>query len=242
MTFLQSVSVLPARLVHHTGSMLRFTTGQLPHLPVQDTDCVLVLPDGAQVPGHFRRHPANPYVGGRALVAWIKSWVPYNMPIDVVVSQLGTGNRIHIAIGAGRSRLTSRTHHQQRIETTARRLRRLDGADRRRRAYAAWERNPNLRAVALAAWGPTCQVVGCSTLSNVPSHLRDHLVDVHHLNHVSRGGSDSPMNISVLCVTHHGLIHRAPASKLLTWDLDGAAVAVNGLTLFVQRDARLILQ
>lgn len=67
------------------------------------------------------------------------------------------------------------------------------------------------------------------------------MVDVHHLNHVSKGGTDSPMNICVLCVVHHQMIHRAPASTLQSWDLDRAIVIVNGLTLTVGRDARKIL-
>lgn len=176
MAFLQGVNDLPAVLVHHTGTMLRFTTGQLQFLPLQDTDCVLLLPDGARVAGRFHRHPANPYVSGRQLVAWIKSWVPYNTPIPVVINQVGGGNQVELAIGTRPTQAMAKTQDEIRTRAAARRLRKLDSTDRRRREYATLERDPSLRAVALAAWGPTCQIEGCATLSRIPGHLRDRLV------------------------------------------------------------------
>ena len=72
MAFLQGVTSLPCRLVHHTGTIIRFTTGQLGQLPLNDEDCFLELPDGAVVRGYFRRHPDNPYIGGSEIVRWIK--------------------------------------------------------------------------------------------------------------------------------------------------------------------------
>ena len=72
MAFLQGVQSLPCRLVHHTGTMVRFTTGQLGQLPVTDVDCTLELPDGAVVEGHFRRHPQNPYIGGAGVALSVR--------------------------------------------------------------------------------------------------------------------------------------------------------------------------
>lgn len=240
MTFLQGISSLSCRLVHHTGTMIRFTTGQLGQLPSSDLDCVVELPDGAVVDGHFRRHPQNPYIGGLAVVRWIKSWVPYNAPVDVVVHQVGTRNRLRLQIAAP-AHVHGDPVIEQRVIRQARRLRSEPHAERRRRLYATWERDPNLRSVALDAWGVDCQVTRCAYLASVPSHIRGKMVDVHHLNHVSRGGTDSPLNICVICVVHHQLIHRAPTTLLQSWDLDGSTVLVNGLTLTIVRDARLIL-
>lgn len=240
MTFLHNVESLPAQLVHHTGTMIRFTTGQLPDLPTDDLDCEIALPDGGIVAGHFRRHPANPYVGGRALVQWIKSWLPYGSTATATVYQVHTANRIRVALSPPDSGTTS-DNHRRRVGNRARKLRKISSRERRRRSYETWERDPALRGIALAAWGTNCQVEGCMYLSDVPDHIRGRMVDVHHLNHVGAGGSDSPMNISVLCVVHHQLIHRAPGSSVRSWDLDQATVLVNGLTLSIARDARRIL-
>lgn len=242
MAFLQGVTSLPCRLVHHTGTMIRFTTGQLGQLPLNDEDCFLELPDGAVVRGHFRRHPDNPYIGGSEIVRWIKSWVPYNAPANASVYQVGTGNRIRLAVAAPATHVTAEddaTKH--RVVSRARKLSRIPESGRRRRSYEAWERDPYLRTVALSAWGTACQVTDCTFLATVPTHILPKMVDVHHLNHVSRGGTDSPLNICILCVVHHQLIHRAPSSVLQSWDLDGSTVTVNGLTLKIIRDARAIM-
>lgn len=240
MVFCQGVSSLPCRLVHHTGTMIRFTTGQLGQLPPSDVDCTVELPDGGMIDGHFHPHPQNPYIGGPGIVRWIKSWVPYNTPVDAVVHQVGARNRLRLQV-AGPSHLHHDPATGQRVMRRVRRLRREPQAERRRRLYAAWERDPTLRLVALKAWGTDCQVTACTFLASVPTHLRDRMVDVHHLNHISKGGTDSPLNICVICVVHHQLIHRAPTSVLESWDLDGSTVLVNGLALTIVRDARLIL-
>lgn len=172
---------------------------------------------------------------------WIKSWVPYNVPTQAWVHQVGAGNRLRIQLLAPESAPVADPVTKSRVVTRARRLRRVPKAERRRRLYAGWERDPNLRSIALAAWGATCQVTGCTFLVGIPAHIRSNMVDVHHLNHVAKGGTDSPLNICVLCVVHHQLIHRAPTSVLQSWNLDGSTVIVNGLTLAIVRDARAIL-
>ena len=156
------------------------------------------------------------------------------------VQQVGLGNRLRLKIDPPNGTVVDETK-KRRVVTRARKLKQVPQAERRRRLYGAWERDPNLRSIALSAWGPTCQVVGCTFLATVPGHIRHKMVDVHHLNHVARGGTDSPLNICVLCVVHHQLIHRAPTSTLQSWDLDGSTVVVNGLTLTIVRDARAIL-
>lgn len=239
MTFLRGASSLPCRLVHDTGTMIRFTTSQLKQLPPSDVNCTLELPDGAVVDAHFHLHPRNPYIGGQRVVRWIKSWVPYKKTLVVLAQQIGAGNHLRLQVPE-LSVIDLDPLTGESVRTAARRLRRVPQAERRRRLYAAWERDPTLRSVALRAWGANCQVVGCSCLASVPRHLRDRLVDVHHLNHISKGGTDSPLNVCVVCVVHHQMIHRAPTTELKHWDLEQGTVRVNGLELLIVRDARLI--
>jgi hypothetical protein len=230
--FVKSGPSLNARLVHHTGTMLRFTTAQLGALPPRDTVVIVELPDGQVLSGKFHRHSQNPYVAGPSLVRWIKTWVKWNDPVDVVVTQVGMGNRIRLAHGKARG---VSLPGQERILSRGRRLSRIVDGPRRRREYGRWERDPSLRRYALAAWGPQCQVVGCRSRSSVPTKLYGALVDVHHLNHVSAGGPDSPMNVTVVCATHHALIHRAPVSRIMRSDADGADLKVDGVALAIRR-------
>jgi hypothetical protein len=48
------MALLDCALVHHTGSMIRFTTSQLDDLPDDDRNVSIVLPDGEVIPGRFR--------------------------------------------------------------------------------------------------------------------------------------------------------------------------------------------
>jgi hypothetical protein len=219
--------------------MVRFTTGQLGNLPEGDVDCTLELPDGVVVNGRFHKHHDNPYIGGPSVVKWIKSWVRYNVPVQAVVDQVGLGTRLRLRVGAaGPSEDVSL---RRRVLSSARQLGRVAQPVRRRKMYEAWERDPSLRRFALQAWSAACQVEGCTLLGTVPPHLQPKMVDVHHLNHVAKGGDDSPLNICILCVVHHQLMHRTETAILQSWDLDGAVVLVNGLTLAIRRDGRALL-
>jgi hypothetical protein len=66
-------------------------------------------------------------------------------------------------------------------------------------------------------------------------------VDVHHLKFVSDGGDDSPLNLAVLCVMHHALVHRGPRATVELANLDRARIAVNGMTLNIRRDGRTLM-
>lgn len=240
MSFLRGVSELNAKLVHHTGSMIRFVPSQLRHLPASDADCRVLLPDGQVVSGHFRRHPANPYIAGREVVRWLKSWVPYGEPVSVKVHQEGAGSILRLTLASSSSASTKDPALQRRVLRKASRGDHTERPERRRRFYSTLERDPQLRELALLAWGGKCQVQACTALRSMPEPLRTRLVDVHHLNHVSAGGPDSPLNLCVVCVSHHALIHRAGTSILEACDLDGATVRVNGTSLRIVRNARLI--
>lgn len=233
MSSLRGVEFLDATLVHHTGSMVRFVTRQLPAIPSSDSDSSVLLPDGQEVLAKWHPHPQNPYLAGPPLVRWIKSWIPYGETVPVRVHQVGKGSTLRLE-------LLWPTHpaplpDTKSIQRTLRALAREPRA-RRRVQYERWERNPSLRSLAFSLWAPHCQIAGCTINASLPDHLATRLLDIHHLNHVSTGGSDSPLNLAVLCVSHHQLIHRAPNSSLLMSDLRKAEIKVNGITLEIDRD------
>ncbi len=149
MSFLQNTSSLLAALVHRTGTMIRFTTAQLPFLPTHDVNCEVMLPDGSTVDGHFRRNPANPYVGGRSLVRWIKTWIPQDQSVDIVVQQVGRRNQVRLHISSNQP---PPAPSKQRVATRRKvlRLAQVPSA-RKRREYTAWERDPTLRQAVLLA-------------------------------------------------------------------------------------------
>lgn len=240
MTFLQHTSSLPATVVHHTGTMVRFTSGQLAQLPDGDGPVLIDLPDGTVAQGHFRCHPANPYLAGRDIVQWIKGWLPMGENHAAVIHQVGQASRVRLTL-IGPTHVV--TPASSSIHRAAKRLGAgltSSPAHRRRALLEAWERNPLLRAFVLDRWGSQCQVDGCTIQGEVPAHLAHSIVDVHHLTHVSGGGSDSPMNLSVLCTAHHALVHRSK-SKLIDADGRSARIQVNGNQLLVRRDVPLLM-
>lgn len=240
MPFLADVASLPATIVHHTGSMVRFTSGQLRELPRADCDVRVDLPDGTVVQGHFRCHPANPYIAGREVVRWIKEWVPMGQTHSVEVRQVGQAHRVRVALIMPTPVVNQA---DLAIQRPARRLAvtlRSSSPARRRTLLETWERDPLLRSFVIDRWGSDCQVQGCVIQDEVPSHLSHTVVDVHHLTHLSGGGSDSPMNLSILCTTHHALVHRSK-SKLVAADSQSARIQVNGIQLLLHRDVALLM-
>lgn len=243
MTFLRGTNQVSARLIHHTGSMIRFTTAQLPTLPPTDVQCQVILPDGRVVDGRFKRNPANPYIGGPDLVRWIKTWARANEPVDVEVEQFGRLNqvRIHtVAVGPVRATPLVPVTARRAVGRSAVRLGRIGNAARRRTAYRSWERNPSLRLVALDAWPPRCQVSACASHRGMPDALLPALVEVHHVVSVAARGADSPLNVCLLCANHHAVIHRAPQSVVQSCDLARVVIQVDGITLVIDRDVRNI--
>lgn len=240
MPFLQQTLSLPVAVVHHTGTMVRFTSGQLTRLPASDGDVLVDLPDGTVARGHFRRHPANPYLAGREIVQWIKTWLPMGENHPAEIRQVGQGSRVQLIL-ENPTQVVSPTSSS--VHRAAKRLAAgltSSPAPRRRALLEAWERNPMLRAYVLDCWGSQCQVDGCTVQGEVPAHLAHSIVDVHHLTHVSGGGSDSPMNLSVLCTAHHALVHRSK-SKLVDADGHSALIQVNGNQLLLHREVALLM-
>jgi len=212
--------------------MIRFTTSQLDYLPPGDRDCSVVLLDGQEVAGRFRCHPDNPYIAGRQLVRWIKSWVRWNDPYPVIVEQMRSGDHLRLRTAQGAGAGTAERSHSRRWVV---KLGRMGSRKKRRPAYAQFERDPKLRTAVLQAWPPECQVAGCRSHLAIDPDLRAAIVEVHHITHVSSGGADSPINLCLLCANHHALMHRAPASIVVGCDKSGARIQVNGLVIDIKR-------
>lgn len=241
MAALLGVSSLDAVLVHHTGSMIRVAPRHLALIPATDAACSVLLPDGVVVAGQWHPHPKNPYLAGRELVRWIKSWVPYGKTVPIRLHQIGNQAALRVELlTSAQAPAVPGPFSASTIQKAIRALAQQPRA-RRRVAYERWERNPSLRSLAMAIWPAECQVRGCQINAGMPAYLIGKLVDVHHLNHVSTGGSDSPLNLALLCVTHHQLVHRAPSSSLTLSSLDGAELKVNGLLLIIDRDLTTLM-
>jgi hypothetical protein len=80
------MATLKCTLVHHTGTIIRFTTSQLGELPDSDQDVQIELPNGSVVHGHFRRNEANPNVSGAELVGYIKGRLAFGEREDAQIT------------------------------------------------------------------------------------------------------------------------------------------------------------
>ena len=81
-----------------------------------------------------------------------------------------------------------------------------------------------------------CQVDGCGFAETLAEDLRPTIVEVHHVVSVSSGGSDSPLNLCVLCANHHAVIHHAPTSAVEHCDQGSIRIRVDGTTLNITRN------
>lgn len=66
---------LSCTVVNHTGSMIRFKPRHFNQL--QGGDTIIELPNGQLVVCKYGMNPANPYLGGKELVRWIKSQIGF---------------------------------------------------------------------------------------------------------------------------------------------------------------------
>jgi len=232
MAFLRGATTIQGQLYHHTGTMLKFTRTQAALLPTSNTTVKLVLPDGTSVAADFTATAAFPYFHGPQLVRWIKRWLAFGAGQDVQVAEVGRGRLIVSLVGVPVA--PAPPPEKRRVRSSLRRLGRM--TSRTRKSYERWERDPALRSVVLSVWPPRCQVDGCDLASRGAGTLAYRVVDVHHFRSVSKGGSDSALNLCVLCVMHHSVIHRATASSVEATDATSARIRVDGLVLDIRRD------
>jgi hypothetical protein len=232
-SFLTGAPELRGTVYHHTGTFLRFPLGARASLPSASQDVELVMPDGVALTGRFNATAAFPYIAGAELVRWIKGWFAYGAGRDVVIANPGRGP---IVVRFAEAPSVTLPSPERRL--IRRRLMGLGGnRPRTRQTYERWERDPALRQAVLSVWGSTCQVLRCRAPARLAGSLAGRVVDVHHLRSVSRGGSDSGLNLVVLCVLHHALLHRAPKQTIRTSDAQRVEIEVNGVILQIRRDA-----
>jgi hypothetical protein len=231
MPFLQGTAELPAAIINSTGTFLRFRRTQRAFLPSVDVDVSIHMPDGRKIHGIFTSTAAFPYVRGPEVRRWIQGWLQPGETRAVTVRAARDG--IELAFATPAPTLSEKLKRQAR-----RKVIRFAGDTRRtRKTYERWERDPLLRRTVIDVWGSACQVRRCRAMAPA-GYLSGRLSDVHHLRSVSGGGDDSPLNLCVLCVMHHALMHRGPTVSVTESSLTGATITVNGLTLVVRRDVR----
>ncbi|MCH7792612.1 MAG: hypothetical protein IID31_10075 [Planctomycetes bacterium] len=213
--------LLACKLVHHTGTIIRFTTSQLPQLPSEDRDITVELPTGRIADGHFRRHPANPNVSGPNVVSYIKSHVGFGETARALIDATGYSWQLYT--------LDDAVEFAQRENMNTARVRagRITGADlsrllaradrqtqagERRIAYTRLLRPSGLRRMILELMGKSCQVDGCAAVEDMEREWGDPraglaIVEVHHIEGLVRRVDHHPRNLSVVCGNHHRLIH-----------------------------------
>lgn len=225
---------LGATIIHHTGTFIRFHKTDVAHLPSNERACDIELPDGRVVQGKFAANRDLLNINGRDLVRWIKSWLPETQSAKVTIHPVGTADKIRIEL-SGKSGFPS-ARARNGVMAKSPKVKGLT-RDRKRVAFERWERDPGLRRAVLAAWGPKCQVKGYrAEVVTAGKTIANPLVDVHHLQSVSASGDDSPANRIVLCLMHHGLIHRAKNVSLKT---NGTVQFVaDGVKFAAKRDLR----
>jgi len=216
------MSLIACAIVHHTGTILRFRTSQLPDLPNADCDMPLVLPNGAVVHVHFRRHPANPNISGPGLVRYIKRRLRFGEKRGGLV-ELGPGNVWRLfeigdaekVASAHGIRLAALRRGELLAESLAEALGRIDrihGTQERRIAYQRLLRPALLRRLILGLFGESCQVDACKAPEDASAYWNDAaagraIVEVHHVESLAACVDHHPHNLCVLCANHHRLIH-----------------------------------
>lgn len=230
---------LNATLIHHTGTFIRFHRTDAAFLPPRERRCEIELPDGRVVTGKFAANRDLFNVNGPELVRWIKSWLPLTESAGVVVHPVGSADKIRLELlGASRTRLSSTDRRS--LLARAPKSKGLTG-ERKRKEFSRWERDPRLGRFVREVWGSRCQVVGCRTQDAVSkTAISDQLVDVHHLMSVSLGGDDSPANLMVLCMMHHGLIHRAKSASAALIGVGSVRIKADGVVIDIERDLEVL--
>ncbi len=242
--------MIPCKLVHDTGTMIRFRRRQLAQLPNASGDVGLLLPNGAVVPGHFNRHRQNPNVSGAELVRYIKGrigfgereevlveiasaspWIVHTVRDALVVAQEARVPIGHVRSGALKvgdlAALTALADRE-------------NNRERRIRNYRRVLRPSGLRRLVLDLLGAKCMVRDCSACSMLNAHWGsgsgELIVEVHHIEHVARSNDHHPRNLCVLCANHHRFIHNSGA---WTVQHDGATVVFGrgSRELVVERSA-----
>lgn len=68
-----------------------------------------------------------------------------------------------------------------------------------------FERSQMARSYALNRAGGICEL--CGSLAPFKTRAGDHFLEVHHIEHLAKGGLDHPVNLAALCPNCHRAIH-----------------------------------
>jgi len=189
--------VIPCKLVHDTGTMIRFRTSQLPELPSDSVDIGLLLPTGRLVDGHFNRHPQNPNISGPDLVRYIKGRIAWKKREDILVEQRShTLWVVHLleeaeAVATEARVPVSRIRKGQLRDVDLAQLLALADREqdrgRRLEVYKRIVRPTGLNRMLVGLVGARCMSENCDACER------------YH----------SPRNLCVLCANHHRFLHRS---------------------------------
>ena len=224
-----------AAIVYHTGSMIRFTTSQLSWLPLSDRVVEVILPHGELVQGKFTRNPYNPFIGGRKLVRWIKSQIAFGETRAIDVTRLGD---VFIVKWPRIQAVQPVPDQTARLEKVIKQLLKIaaDTPARRRMKYASYLQRAPVARFFKELFGDRCQVENCEFTRDSIPEVSKYVTEVHHLEHLSAGGSNQPLNLSVLCANHHSLYHRDPEAKILSQTSEEVVVHTTSGTQRIVRD------
>lgn len=237
--------MIPCKLVHDTGTMIRFRTSQLGALPAASADIQVLLPTGRLVECHFNRHPQNPNVSGAGLVQYIKHRIPLKAREDVLVERrtstlwvvhlledsIDVAGEANVPIG----RVRGGALQPQDLTKLMAFADRENERGRRLASYQRVLRPIGLRRMMIDLVGARCMAENCGACDEFDAEwgngTRSVIVEVHHIEHVARTIDHHPRNLCVLCANHHRFVHGAG-----NW-----AVTHEGSDVVLRRSAQRLL-
>lgn len=215
--------MIPCKLVHDTGTMIRFRTSQLGLLPNASRDVQVLLPTGRVVDCHFNRHPQNPNISGPELVAYIKQRIALKAREDVLLERrtptlwivhlladaLAVATEARVPVG----RVRSGALQPQDFAALLNLADRENDRGRRVGTYKRVLRPAGLRQLVIDVVGARCMVEDCGACHQFDTDWGpgsgDVIVEVHHIEEVARTNDHHPRNLCVLCANHHRYVHHS---------------------------------
>jgi len=213
-------------LVHHTGSMVRFTTSQLPHLPSEDRFIDIILPDGAKFRSKFHRHPANPYIAGAELIQWIKNRVAFGKKETAILHKVSEDCYMVTLYQPKVHEKEKESMDLSRLLNKLKQASRLPTKERRKKYDVIIRERANSNLVK-QIFGHKCQIENCEFICNVSPDIFPYFSEVHHLEHLCKGGDNSPYNLAVLCANHHSIFHRDKTAMIIDNRHDDVLISYN---------------
>jgi len=213
--------VIPCKLVHDTGTMIRFRTSQLAELPAASADIQILLPAGRLVKCHFNRHPQNPNVSGADVVRYIKQRIGFKEREDVLVEQRTTTLwAVHLLDGVvavarearvSVDRVRGGALQPQDLGCLMALADRENDRGRRIQTYQRVLRPAGLRRLMVELVGARCMAQGCAVCEQFDAEWGNGsgavIADVHHIEPMARTIDHHPRNLCILCGNHHRFVH-----------------------------------